>query len=147
MTFAKLFSNTVQAAKYSQYRPTYPDELYANILDFSSGAPRELAVDIATGTGQAAIHLAGAQENCYACYYCRTFGLLLPSEKRSQLQAPAATKGGNAAVKRLQTFSEKQQRCSVTSCDGGLCLDPHTFLIFFTYCRDIQQSHRPRWEY
>eukprot|EP00878_Enallax_costatus_P001399 GHUV01001549.1.p1 GENE.GHUV01001549.1~~GHUV01001549.1.p1 ORF type:complete len:236 (+),score=33.51 GHUV01001549.1:151-858(+) len=61
MTFAKLFSNVGQAAKYSQYRPTYPEELYANILDFSTGGSRHLAVDIATGTGQAAVHLA----ECY----------------------------------------------------------------------------------
>lgn len=60
MTFAKLFSNSLQAAKYSQYRPTYPEELFSNLLDFSKGSARELAVDIATGTGQAAHRLAGA---------------------------------------------------------------------------------------
>ena len=47
------------AKKYSAYRPSYPPELYEMILDFNAaGSSRDLAVDIATGTGQAALDVA-----------------------------------------------------------------------------------------
>lgn len=64
MTFAHLFSGSVQALKYGQYRPSYPKELYTNIFDFSGEGSRQLAVDIATGTGQAAVELAGMVSCC-----------------------------------------------------------------------------------
>jgi ubiquinone/menaquinone biosynthesis C-methylase UbiE len=49
------------AESYSVFRPTYPPELYDSVLKFSSAGPdknRHLAVDVATGTGQAAKDLA-----------------------------------------------------------------------------------------
>jgi ubiquinone/menaquinone biosynthesis C-methylase UbiE len=57
MTNAALFSKPDQASLYSLHRPTYPRELYAAIVARCS--QRSLAVDIATGSGQAATALAG----------------------------------------------------------------------------------------
>lgn len=48
------FSNV--ADQYAQYRPTYPDELYQQILKEVPG--KELVWDVATGNGQAAAALA-----------------------------------------------------------------------------------------
>jgi hypothetical protein len=58
MTCAKLFSNANQAAQYSLSRPNYPESLYEVILNACAGN-RALAVDIGTGSGQAAVALAG----------------------------------------------------------------------------------------
>lgn len=60
MTLAKLFSCATQAAHYANHRPTYPQQLYENILDVAAG-PRNLAVDIACGSGQATVALAGKE--------------------------------------------------------------------------------------
>lgn len=46
------------AASYAQYRPEYPPELYRTILQHAKLASRKTAVDIATGSGQAAKDLA-----------------------------------------------------------------------------------------
>jgi SAM-dependent methyltransferase len=46
-----------QAAAYSRYRPAYPPELIAYVASLAPGD--ELAVDCATGSGQAAVALAG----------------------------------------------------------------------------------------
>ncbi|KIZ06425.1 methyltransferase type 11 [Monoraphidium neglectum] len=57
---------------YSAYRPTYPAELYERVLEFASlagaaaAAERRLAVDIATGSGQAARELAARFERVIA---------------------------------------------------------------------------------
>jgi ubiquinone/menaquinone biosynthesis C-methylase UbiE len=54
-----LFTNGAQA--YSTYRPDYPDELYSMILDFAgidTQTKIALAVDVATGQGQAALQLS-----------------------------------------------------------------------------------------
>jgi hypothetical protein len=53
---AALFND--QASSYGVYRPTYPKELYDAVLQFgfqglSLSTGRELALDVATGTGQA----------------------------------------------------------------------------------------------
>ncbi len=64
---AKLFAK--QAAQYLLYRPTYPPELFQAIIDFGSlQSPerRQLAVDIATGQGQAAVALAELFEHVQA---------------------------------------------------------------------------------
>jgi SAM-dependent methyltransferase len=55
MAFKDHFSR--QAADYRRYRPTYP----AALIDFVAGrcAARTVAVDCATGSGQAAVALAG----------------------------------------------------------------------------------------
>jgi SAM-dependent methyltransferase len=45
------------AATYAAHRPTYPDELFAEIAQLAPA--NELAWDCATGTGQAAVSLAG----------------------------------------------------------------------------------------
>jgi SAM-dependent methyltransferase len=56
------FSN--QATAYAQFRPTYPDELYAFILQGIEN--KQLAWDCATGNGQAARVLAQYFEQVYA---------------------------------------------------------------------------------
>ncbi len=56
MSFAHLFDK--QARDYAKFRPTYPDSLFTAILEYNPAAGRTLAVDIATGTGQAALGLA-----------------------------------------------------------------------------------------
>lgn len=48
-----------QATSYSEYRPSYPEELYRHILKFCNyDAEPEVALDIATGSGQAAVELS-----------------------------------------------------------------------------------------
>lgn len=42
------------AASYAKFRPEYPSELYRTILQHARLASTALAVDIATGSGQAA---------------------------------------------------------------------------------------------
>ena len=62
MSFKDHFSRQSQA--YSRYRPGYPTELIAWV---AAQAPnRRLAVDCATGNGQAAIALAGHFESVLA---------------------------------------------------------------------------------
>jgi ubiquinone/menaquinone biosynthesis C-methylase UbiE len=61
-TFEDHFSN--QAQLYAQYRPKYPDEIYAYLASLTPG--RSLAWDCGTGNGQAAIGLAGYFERVYA---------------------------------------------------------------------------------
>ena len=56
MSFADHFS--LQADRYAQFRPSYPQELYDFILQHTSR--RDCAWDCATGNGQAAIALAPA---------------------------------------------------------------------------------------
>lgn len=46
-----------QAAEYAQYRPGYPKELFSYLSSLARG--HQLAIDCATGNGQAAIGLAG----------------------------------------------------------------------------------------
>ena len=50
---------------YAQFRPSYPPELYQRILEYHGGE-RELAVDVATGTGQASKHLSKIFERVVA---------------------------------------------------------------------------------
>lgn len=47
-----LFSKA--AASYAKYRPEYPPELYKAILQQAKVPAQNLAVDVATGSGQAA---------------------------------------------------------------------------------------------
>lgn len=58
--FHRLFSEG--SDKYAKFRPTYPAELYQRILDYGC-LNRELAIDVATGTGQAAAELAKSFAN------------------------------------------------------------------------------------
>ena len=51
-----LFSQ--QAALYAQHRPDYPPALYDAVLSFAAPNRRQLALDVATGTGQVAAELA-----------------------------------------------------------------------------------------
>ena len=55
--FSNLFDN--QAAAYSKFRPSYPKELFQKIYKFG-GLEKTgvVAVDLATGSGQTALHLA-----------------------------------------------------------------------------------------
>lgn len=54
MAFKDLFSG--HAADYARFRPSYPPELFAWLAEVSPG--RDLAVDLGTGNGQAAVSLA-----------------------------------------------------------------------------------------
>jgi len=45
------------ADKYAQFRPVYPDSVYNEILAFAGEGRRDLAIDIGTGSGQAAVPL------------------------------------------------------------------------------------------
>ncbi|KAK9905464.1 hypothetical protein WJX75_000358 [Coccomyxa subellipsoidea] len=54
--FGHLFRN--QASHYAAYRPTYPSELYEVIYSFAKLSSYDAALDIATGSGQAAAVLA-----------------------------------------------------------------------------------------
>lgn len=49
---------TQQAGNYSKFRPRYPHQVYDIILSHLSEGQRGLAVDVATGNGQAAVQLA-----------------------------------------------------------------------------------------
>ena len=54
--FCNLFDS--QAAAYSKFRPNYPEELFQIIKNFGQfGETAGLAVDLATGSGQTALHL------------------------------------------------------------------------------------------
>jgi hypothetical protein len=54
------------AERYSQFRPQYPQQVYDIILQHLGPEQRELAVDVATGSGQAAVQLAAFfKEVCY----------------------------------------------------------------------------------
>lgn len=54
---AKLFSNAPEQYADPGIRPTYPRELFQRIYTFC-GPGRDLALDVATGTGQCAGELA-----------------------------------------------------------------------------------------
>lgn len=62
--FSHLFD--AQAAQYAEYRPSYPPELYEKLLKFCDFQSQpELALDIATGSGQAAVELAKVFSKVY----------------------------------------------------------------------------------
>ena len=56
-----------QAASYAAYRPCYPEALYAAIAEFAGFGGRELALDLATGSGQVAARLAQTFSRVVAC--------------------------------------------------------------------------------
>ena len=53
-----------QSEQYAQYRPQYPDEIYAYLASIAPG--RSLAWDCGTGNGQAAVGLAKYFDKVYA---------------------------------------------------------------------------------
>ena len=53
-----------QSRQYAQYRPRYPDEIYAYLASIAPG--RSLAWDCGTGNGQAAVGLAEYFDKVYA---------------------------------------------------------------------------------
>jgi SAM-dependent methyltransferase len=53
-----------QSEQYAQYRPQYPDEIYAYLASIAPG--RSLAWDCGTGNGQAAVGLAKYFDNVHA---------------------------------------------------------------------------------
>ena len=55
---AHLFGSATQAADYAQFRPSYPDSLYESIYEFAGPSQLGVALDIATGSGQAAVQIA-----------------------------------------------------------------------------------------
>lgn len=61
-----LFSNRHQAEVYAQFRPAYPPELYSEVYSFANLLSCETALDVATGSGQAAVELAKTFKKVYA---------------------------------------------------------------------------------
>lgn len=59
-----LFSEEEHAEGYAKYRPDYPQELHAAIVNFcqdkSKGSVLDLAIDIGCGSGQSTLALAGS---------------------------------------------------------------------------------------
>lgn len=72
MTFQDHFSK--QATAYSQYRPSYPPELFSYLADLAPG--KKLAWDVATGNGQAA--------RCLAPYFDRVWATDASSSQIAQ---------------------------------------------------------------
>ncbi len=46
------------ATDYDKYRPRYPSELTAKIMEFVADSPKQRYLDLATGTGQLASSIA-----------------------------------------------------------------------------------------
>jgi ubiquinone/menaquinone biosynthesis C-methylase UbiE len=67
-SYAQLFAHAPQ--HYAQYRPSYPAALIEAVLDFAGAssidAAKDLAVDVATGSGQAAVPLAAVYRRVLA---------------------------------------------------------------------------------
>ncbi|GMH42177.1 hypothetical protein BSKO_10096 [Bryopsis sp. KO-2023] len=61
---SKLFDT--QATEYAKYRPTYPDELYDAIYAFADLPSYGVALDVATGSAQAALKLTDKFERVVA---------------------------------------------------------------------------------
>lgn len=55
-SYSALFDN--QAASYAEFRPVYPKQLYKELYEYCGDRPTDLALDIATGSGQAALEIA-----------------------------------------------------------------------------------------
>lgn len=55
-SFSHLFDS--QAKSYAAFRPSYEEELYDHIYSYMGPGVTEFAVDVATGSGQAAVDLA-----------------------------------------------------------------------------------------
>eukprot|EP01025_Chloroclados_australasicus_P018808 TRINITY_DN20011_c0_g1_i1.p2 TRINITY_DN20011_c0_g1~~TRINITY_DN20011_c0_g1_i1.p2 ORF type:complete len:266 (+),score=34.28 TRINITY_DN20011_c0_g1_i1:473-1270(+) len=62
--FSHLFNK--QAANYAKFRPTYPKSLYDKIFSYAGYDKGDIAVDVATGNGQAANYLAAFFEKVVA---------------------------------------------------------------------------------
>ncbi|PRW21122.1 SAM-dependent methyltransferase [Chlorella sorokiniana] len=62
---AELFSQ--QAKLYAAYRPDYPEELYAAVLQFAALPHLGTALDVACGTGQVAAALSARFDRVWAC--------------------------------------------------------------------------------
>jgi SAM-dependent methyltransferase len=69
----------LQAADYARFRPVYPPELFAWLA--GQAPPRQLAVDVGTGNGQAAVALAP--------HFQRVIGVE-PSDEQRANAAPAS---------------------------------------------------------
>ncbi|CAD7703143.1 unnamed protein product, partial [Ostreobium quekettii] len=65
--YASLFSlGAEQAVAYARFRPMYPERLYDEIYDFAKLPVYEAALDVGTGSGQAALALARRFERVVA---------------------------------------------------------------------------------
>ncbi|KAK9836473.1 hypothetical protein WJX74_001215 [Apatococcus lobatus] len=76
--YTSLFDD--QAAAYSQFRPTYPQDLYDLVLEYAQLPQQQVCLDIATGQGQAAVELAKRFERVVA---------IEPNAKQLQHAVPA----------------------------------------------------------
>lgn len=63
---SSLFTDITQTVNYSQFRPDYPQLLYDLVYARCSVASRDVAVDVATGTGQVALVLKDSFESVFA---------------------------------------------------------------------------------
>ena len=95
---------SIQSNYYALYRPTYPDELYKYIEDLVEG--HELAWDVATGNGQAAVHLAGIFMKVYASDLSQNqLNHAVPHEKITYVCEPAEHSSLEAASVDLITVA------------------------------------------
>lgn len=75
---ASLFS--VQSHTYALFRPRYPPQLFAHVLECAQLAQRELAVDLGCGSGQATADIAPL--------FDRVIGLDASAEQLSHVPGP-----------------------------------------------------------
>ncbi|EDV24324.1 putative methyltransferase [Trichoplax sp. H2] len=110
--YTKLFSGVDHAKAYARYRPTYPAEVYEQILQFLTGkddrVKYDLAVDVGCGSGQSTKPLAR--------YFTQVIGL---DPSQGQIQQ-GNEKKENANVT-LQVGSGEQLPCHSNSVDLLTC--------------------------
>lgn len=88
MTFKDYFSK--QSKTYAKYRPHYPDELFEFLAKISPS--RNSALDIATGTGQAAFGLISLFNRVYASDASMSQLLNVPEKKKIYFFSSTAEK-------------------------------------------------------
>jgi SAM-dependent methyltransferase len=92
-----------QAAAYARHRPTYPDALFDWLAEVSPS--RRAAVDVATGTGQAALALADRFESVLATDQSADLLAAVPPHPRLRTRAePAEALAPDAPVDLVTTF-------------------------------------------
>ena len=98
-----------QGASYARFRPDYPQDLYKLILAPSKPAERRLAVDVATGSGQAARGLSA--------YFERVIALDLDPE---QLQHANNTPNVTFQVAAAEQLGMKDDSADLVAVAAGL---------------------------
>lgn len=88
-SYSDIFSIRPDQTKvYARFRPTYPGHLYDEIYKFADLPAFDCALDLATGTGQAAVALA------------RKFARVVATEPNEEQLAQVWTEGGGTSSPR-----------------------------------------------